>query len=74
VADAGFRSGVRVGGVAKPRAFLNQSLEAAGPLAAELVDVVAAHLVDDEEDDELGALRGFWGLGGGRGNRGESKE
>ncbi len=62
VADAGFGGGVRIGGGAIPGAFLDEAFEAAGPLVAKFVDVVAAHLVDDEEDDEFGALRS----GGGR--------
>ena len=68
MADAGFGGGVGIRGGAKPSAFIDEAFEAAGPLAAKFVDVVGAHLVDDEEDDEFGMLRegdggfgvGFW--------------
>ena len=55
MADAGFGCGVGICGGAIPGAFIDKAFEAAGPLVAEFVDVVAAHLVDDEEDDEFGA-------------------
>ena len=54
MANAGFRCGIRISSVPKPRAFFDQALEAAGPLEEELVHVVAAHLVHDQEHDELG--------------------
>ena len=59
MADAGFGGGIGVGGIAEPGAFVNQALEAAGPLGEEFVDVVGAHLIDDEENDELGLRRRF---------------
>ena len=55
MADAGFGGGVRIGGGGEPGAFIDEAFKTAGPLVAEFVDVVAAHLVDDEEDDEFGA-------------------
>jgi hypothetical protein len=45
-------------------------------LTAKFVDVVAAHLVDHEHDDKLGALQGFkggWELGGLGGGRDDEK-
>lgn len=75
MADAGFGRGVRICGGAIPCAFVDEAFEAACPLVAKFVDVVGAHLVDDEKDDELGARSGggswlrpwFRGLCGGRG-------
>ena len=59
VAHASFRGGVGIGSVAEPRAFLDQTLEASGPLTEEFVHVVAAHLVDHQEYDQPGH---FWRL------------
>src|SRR5205823_9275832 len=53
VANASFGIRVGIGGVVKPGAFIDEALEASGPLEAELVDVVGAHLVDDQKDDEF---------------------
>jgi hypothetical protein len=63
VPDASFRGRVGIGCIAKPSPFIDQPLQAAGPLAPKFVDVIAAHLVDHEEHDQLGALRK---LGSGR--------
>ena len=60
VANAGFRGSVGICRVVKPSAVIDEALEAAGPVGAEFVDIVAAHLVDDQDDDEFGA-----GLGDG---------
>jgi hypothetical protein len=70
MADAGFGGGVRKGRVAKPRAFIDQSFQAARPLAAEFVDVVAAHLVDNQEDHEFGTCEGGFGRCDGSGGLG----
>jgi len=60
MADTGFRGGVGVGGVAEPSAFFSETFESACPLGEEFVDVIGAHLIDDEKYDELG-LGGGWG-------------
>ena len=62
MAGAGFRGGIRIGGVAEPRTFFDEALEATGPLEAELVHVVGAHLIDDEENNEFGPVAGFGGF------------
>jgi hypothetical protein len=66
VANAGFRGGVRIGGIAEPSAFGYEAFEAAGPLMAEFVNVVGAHLVDNEKNDELRLRRRFRGSSGRR--------
>src|SRR5438270_13586207 len=71
VAHAGFRGGVGEGSVAEPRTFFDEALQAPGPLKTKLVDIVGAHLVDDQEDHEFrsgGRLGGpcleRWGASG----------
>ena len=55
MADAGLGRGVGVGCFAEPGALVDQAAETTSPLMQEFVDVVAAHLVDDEQHDEFGA-------------------
>ena len=55
--NARFCGGIRIRGVAEPRAFVDETFETASPLKLKFVDVVGAHLIDDQEDYELGALR-----------------
>jgi len=43
----------------EPCAFVDQAAKTAGPLMEEFVDVVAAHLVYDQEDHEFGTGRGL---------------
>ena len=61
---AGAGDGVVVGivGLPEPRAFGDEAMQALRPLMTELVDVVAAHLIDGDQHDELRL-----GRGGGRG-------
>src|ERR1700682_4332192 len=61
MAYARFRCGVAVGGVAGTGTFIDQTTYAAGPLRQEFVNIVAAHLVHDEEHDKFGARRRFPG-------------
>src|SRR5205807_7599254 len=49
VTGAGFRSGIGIGGVAEPRALVDEAPEAAGPLETEFVDIISAHLIRSEE-------------------------
>jgi hypothetical protein len=56
VPDASFGSRIRVSRIAKPSPFIDQAPQAASPLPAKFVDVVSAHLIDDEKHDELGPL------------------
>jgi hypothetical protein len=50
----------------EPRAFVDQAAKTAGPLMKEFVDVVAAHLVYDEQDYEFGTGGRFRCGSGGR--------
>ena len=63
VADTGLRGGVGIRSLAEPRAFFDQALEAAGPLTEEFVHIVGAHLVHDQEHNELWPGRRFCRLG-----------
>ena len=54
VAGAGHRPHVRVGRVPKPRAVGNQAFQPGRPVVLKVTDVVAAHLIDDDDDSQLG--------------------
>ena len=66
MADAGLGCGVGVGCLVEPRAFVDQAAKTTGPLMPEFVDVVAAHLVHDEQDHEFGTGGRFRCGSGGR--------
>ena len=53
VAGAGHGVVVGIVRLPEPRALRNQPLESLRPLVLKAIDVVAAHLVDGEQDDEL---------------------
>ena len=66
VARAGDGREIGIRRFPEPRAFGHQPVQAGGPRRAELLDVIRAHLVYDEDDDELGRTAGgrFGGRGG----------
>jgi hypothetical protein len=39
----------------KPGTFLDKTAEATGPLGQEFIDIVAAHLVDNQQNYQFGA-------------------
>src|SRR6266481_8638863 len=59
MADAGLSCGVGIGCLVEPRAFVDQAAKTAVPLMEEFVDVVAAHLVYNEEDHGFGTGGSF---------------
>src|SRR6266849_7755823 len=59
MADAGLGCGVGIGCLVEPRAFVDEAAKTPGPLMQEFVDVVAAHLVYDEQDHEFGTVGRF---------------
>ena len=64
VAGSGLGVGVVVVAVGEPGALLHEEIEAAAfELVAVAIEVVAAELVDDHNDDELGAAFKDLGLG-----------
>ena len=58
VAGAGDGVVVRIVGLPEPRALGHEAMQALGPLVTKPVDVVAAHLVDGNQHDELGLVGG----------------
>ncbi len=64
------RRQVRIGGAREPGAFVDQTMKPGRPVAMETFDVVGAHLVDHDEDDQLRRA----GLGGGKHDRGCSQD
>jgi hypothetical protein len=52
---AGARHGLQIWicGVAEPRALFDEALESAAPVALEPLDVIGAHLIDDQHHDQL---------------------
>jgi hypothetical protein len=50
VAYASLGDGVGIGSVAKPGALLDKAAETSAPLLQELIDIVAAHLIDNQQD------------------------
>jgi hypothetical protein len=68
---AGHRIEIRIGGLAKPGAIVDQATQAAAPLVLKRINVVGSELIDDEEDDE--ARFPIRRLGGRDGSRGRQR-
>ena len=57
VSDARDRGEVRIGGVAKPRPARDEALQPAVPVRFEPIDVIGAHLIDHQQDDQFRRTR-----------------
>jgi len=66
VSHAGRCVCVGIGRIAKPGTFLDEAAETFGPLRQKLIDIVAAHLIDNQKHHEFGPRVRILGCRNGR--------